>query len=103
MSEGTPSLPVSATRFRAIVAPLLMVVVAAAAYAFHERNVASFCRETHFFSKRSHFAREFRALRACMGWALGSAKSITRCRLTTFNKWEKSFLRDGENYIGRVR
>jgi transcriptional regulator with PAS, ATPase and Fis domain len=40
MPEGTPSLPASATRFRAIVAALLMVVVAAAAYAFHERNVA---------------------------------------------------------------
>ena len=40
MSEGTPSLPVSAIRFRAIVAALLMVVAAAAAYAFHERNVA---------------------------------------------------------------
>jgi hypothetical protein len=38
-----------------------------------------------------------------MGWPLGSAKSIAMCRLATFNKWEKSFLRDGENHIGRVR
>ena len=40
MPEGTPFLPASATRFRAIVAALLMVVVAAAAYAVHERSVA---------------------------------------------------------------
>ena len=40
MPEAKASFPVSATRFRATVAALLMVVVAAAAYAFHERNVA---------------------------------------------------------------
>jgi hypothetical protein len=40
MSEETPSHPGSATRFRATVAALLMLVVAVAAYAFHERNVA---------------------------------------------------------------
>jgi parvulin-like peptidyl-prolyl isomerase len=40
MPEATSSFPVSATRLRATVAALLMVVVAAAAYAFHERNVA---------------------------------------------------------------
>jgi|SRR5271169_1201556 len=39
MSEGTPSHPSPAIRFRATVAALLMMVVAAAAYAFHERNV----------------------------------------------------------------
>ena len=36
------------------------------------------------------------------GLALGSVKSIAMCRLATFNKWEKSFLRDGEN-CRRVR
>jgi hypothetical protein len=42
MLEATPSLPGSATRFRAAMAGLLMVVlvVAAAAYSFHERNLA---------------------------------------------------------------
>jgi hypothetical protein len=40
MSEEIPSHPGFATRFRASVAALLMLVVAAGAYAFHERNVA---------------------------------------------------------------
>jgi len=40
MSEETPPHPGFATRFRATVAALLMVVVAAAAYGFHERNLA---------------------------------------------------------------
>jgi hypothetical protein len=40
MPEETPSHPGFATRFRATVAALLTVVVAAAAYAFHEHRVA---------------------------------------------------------------
>src|ERR1700693_1755733 len=40
MSEETPLQPGSATRFRATVASLLVIVVAAAVYAFHERKVA---------------------------------------------------------------
>jgi len=45
MSEETPlhpdsAHPASATRFQALVAALLLLVVAAAGYAFHERNVA---------------------------------------------------------------
>jgi hypothetical protein len=40
MLEETPSVPSSATRFGAAVAAVLIVVVAAGAYAFHERNVA---------------------------------------------------------------
>jgi hypothetical protein len=40
MSEETPSHPGSATRFPATAAALLMLVVAVAVYAFHERGVA---------------------------------------------------------------
>ena len=40
MPEETPSHPGFATRFRATVAALLTVVVAAAAYAFHEHSVS---------------------------------------------------------------
>jgi hypothetical protein len=41
MAEEIPSHPGSATRFRVAVATLLMLVVGVAAYAFHERNVAT--------------------------------------------------------------
>jgi hypothetical protein len=40
MSEGTPSVPGSAKRFLPSVAGLLSVVLAVAAYAFHEHNIA---------------------------------------------------------------
>ena len=40
MPEEIPSHPGSATRFRATVAALLAVGVAAGGYAVHERNVA---------------------------------------------------------------